>query len=106
MLRGICIRKNIAIVLLAHPSVAGMASGTGISGSTAWNNSVRSRLYLKAVDNHDDARLLKVMKSNYGPKGKPMALRYQRGIFVPDEAKTAKSPAEADAMFLHMLDRY
>ena len=40
-----------AVVLCAHPSVSGMASGSGSSGSTAWNNTVRSRLYLtRAAD--------------------------------------------------------
>ncbi len=43
MLRGLCVRHHSTILVLAHPSVAGMASGTGSSGSTAWNNSVRSR---------------------------------------------------------------
>jgi RecA-family ATPase len=83
-----------------------MASGTGISGSTAWNNSVRSRLYLEQVNDDADARVLKFMKSNYGPKGKPLALRYQRGLFVHDEAAATKTPSEADAMFLFMLNRY
>jgi RecA-family ATPase len=105
LLRGICRRTHCSILLLSHPSVAGMASGSGISGSTAWNNSVRSRLYLEMGED-DDARTLKFMKSNYGPKGKPMALRYQRGLFLQDEAVTARSPAEIDAMFLVMLDKY
>src|SRR5260221_11911203 len=34
-----------AFLCLAHPSLSGMSSGTGTSGSTGWNNSVRSRLY-------------------------------------------------------------
>jgi RecA-family ATPase len=109
LLRGICKRQRCFIVLLAHPSVAGMASGTGISGSTAWNNSVRSRLYLEAVDDDPDARTLKFMKSNYGPKGEPMGLRWQRGLFVPcvsKRRKASKTPEEAEAVFLTMLDKY
>ena len=105
LLRGICRRTHCSILLLSHPSVAGMASGSGISGSTAWNNSVRSRLYLEMGDDAD-ARTLKFMKSNYGPKGKPLGLRYQRGLFIVDAAAAAKTPAEADAMFLVMLDKY
>ena len=46
---GLAIKGETAIVLLQHPSQAGLASGTGTSGSTAWNNSVRSRLYLSTV---------------------------------------------------------
>jgi RecA-family ATPase len=106
LLRGICRRRHCSIVLLSHPSVAGIASGSGISGSTAWNNSVRSRLYLEAAKDDPDARVLRFMKSNYGPKGEPLALRFQRGVFVQDEVTAAKTPAEADAMFLAMLDKY
>lgn len=36
-----------AVLLLAHPSLSGMASGSGSGGSTAWSNTVRSRLYLE-----------------------------------------------------------
>jgi RecA-family ATPase len=106
LLRGICLRQNVSIILLSHPSVAGMASGTGISGSTAWNNSVRSRLYLEADPTDQDARTLKFMKSNYGPKGRPLAVRYDRGLFVLDGAKAAKSPEEADEMFMACLSKY
>jgi RecA-family ATPase len=40
MLRALAMDADCAILLLAHPSVAGLNSGTGLSGSTAWNNSV------------------------------------------------------------------
>ena len=61
-------------MLLAHPSLTGMNTGTGTSGSTAWNNSVRSRLYLdrvreSGIEPDPDARVLRTMKSNYGPVG-------------------------------------
>ena len=49
MLRGLAIRHECAVVMLAHPSLSGLNSGTGTSGSTGWNNSVRSRLYLERV---------------------------------------------------------
>ena len=38
-------KYNCVVLLLAHPSQAGMASGTGEFGSVGWHNSVRSRLY-------------------------------------------------------------
>jgi RecA-family ATPase len=66
LLRGVCVRTQSSIILLSHPSVAGMQSGTGTSGSTGWNNSVRSRLYLEADDG--DGRLLHFKKLNYGPR--------------------------------------
>ena len=48
-LRGLTIRYGCALLLLSHPSLTGMSSGTGLSGSTAWNASVRSRLYLERI---------------------------------------------------------
>jgi RecA-family ATPase len=107
MLRGIAIRNHVAVVLLAHPSVAGIQSGSGTSGSTAWSNSVRSRLYLKAGDTDADERFLDFMKSNYGAKLTPMRLRWQNGIFVPDTAeRSAAARANAEAIFLQLLDAY
>ena len=67
-------------ILLEHPSIAGMSSGSGTSGSTGWNNSARSRLYFEADDKDKNARVLKFMKSNYGPKGEPMRLIYRKGL--------------------------
>ncbi|MEX6979940.1 hypothetical protein AB2C28_31615, partial [Pseudomonas aeruginosa] len=56
-----------SVVVLAHPSQSGMSSGQGTSGSSAWSNAVRSRLYLSTLS--DKARELANMKLNYGPKG-------------------------------------
>lgn len=42
---------NAAVLLLAHPSRAGVRDGTGESGSTGWDAAFRSRCYMK-----DDAR--------------------------------------------------
>ncbi len=47
MLRALAMNIDCAVLLLSHPSLTGMSSGTGTSGSTAWNNSVRSRRYLE-----------------------------------------------------------
>jgi RecA-family ATPase len=106
LLMGIALRNNCAVILLAHPSLSGMASGTGTSGSTAWNNSARSRLYLEAAEG--DARLLHFKKSNYGPKGKPLRLRWQNGVFVPEDGEKASASAQASAeiIFLNLLDAY
>jgi RecA-family ATPase len=89
-LRELAININGAVVLLAHPSLSGMNSGTGSAGSTAWNNAVRSRLYLTRPKTADgdpedfDARILKTMKANYGQIGGELRLRYDNGVFVTD----------------------
>ncbi|MBY0135568.1 ATPase [Paracoccus yeei] len=93
MLRGLAIQHDCAVVLLAHPSLSGIQNGTGMSGSTGWHNSVRSRLYLERVIQGDDepnpdARVLRTMKANYGPTGAEIALTWRNGVFVADEPET------------------
>jgi RecA-family ATPase len=107
LLRGTALKENVSVILLAHPSLTGLASGSGTSGSTAWNNSVRARLYLEADDKDKNARVLKFMKSNYRPKGEPMRLIYRNGLFVPESmAEVQSRSANAEATFLEMLDTY
>jgi len=40
-------RYGCAVVVLAHPSLSGLAAGTGASGSTGWMNAARSFLYMR-----------------------------------------------------------
>ncbi len=54
-------------------------SGTGESGNVAWNNSVRARLYLH--EHKAQGLVLDGMKANYGPKLKPVPLRWSQGVF-------------------------
>jgi archaellum biogenesis ATPase FlaH len=66
MLRKIARDHDVAIVLLDHPSVRGMADGTGTANSVDWRNSVRSMLHLSDPEKDDqDVRMLSVTKSNY-----------------------------------------
>lgn len=61
---------TLSILLLSHPSQAGRNSGTGESGSTAWNNAVRARLYLtRPEDGIAEQRVLTRKKSNYSSSG-------------------------------------
>ena len=113
LLRGLAIRHQCAVVMLAHPSLSGLNSGSGTSGSTGWNNSVRSRLYLERViqDGYEadaDARLLRTMKSNYGRIGGEIALQWRGGVFVADAPITGldrlAANAKAERVFLKLLD--
>lgn len=73
----------LTILLLGHPSVAGKASGSGYSGSTAWNNAVRSRMYLaRPEEGANDERVLTRGKANYASSGDETALRlvYASGV--------------------------
>lgn len=114
MLRGIAIRHDCAVVLLAHPSLSGIQNGTGMSGSTGWHNSVRSRLYLERVIQGDDepnpdARVLRTMKANYAATGGEIALTWRNGVFVADEPETGLDRmarrSKADRVFLKLLRR-
>lgn len=110
ILRKLAIGLDCAVVLLAHPSVAGMQTGTGSSGSTAWNNSVRSRLYLTRPDGKDadpDLRILTTKKANYGAAGSELRMRWRDGAFVEDDGKTTPAVGllnrRADETFRDLL---
>jgi RecA-family ATPase len=116
ILRGMAIAAGSGVVLTSHPSLTGISSGTGLSGSTAWNASVRSRLYFKRAktdkdeEPDPDLRVLEVMKSNYGPIGETINLRWKNGLFVPVGGVTnlEKMAAEqaTEQMFLALLAEY
>ena len=50
LLRGLAIDANCGVLMVSHPSLTGINSGSGTSGTTGWHNSVRSRLYFKAAN--------------------------------------------------------
>jgi RecA-family ATPase len=107
LLRQIALAIDGAVLLNAHPSVAGLNSGTGSSGSTAWNNAVRSRLYLKRPDGDDadpDVRILDTKKSNYGPLGSAIEIKWKDGVFVRETPVTGDPYGAAQAAFLTCLD--
>ncbi len=78
-----------AVLLCAHPSVSGMSSGSGFAGSTAWSNSVRSRLYLERPAQEEGApqnpneRVLSRKKANYAASGDVLPLTWEAGILKP-----------------------
>jgi RecA-family ATPase len=105
-----------SVTVLAHPSLAGIASGSGISGSTAWHGAFRFRQYLKGVKSDggeqpdSDLRELEFKKNQYGPLSESIVLRYQRGLFLPEGGaasldKMARE-AMADDLFLNLLQRF
>ncbi|MDQ0348389.1 AAA family ATPase [Ancylobacter vacuolatus] len=112
-LRKLALRTDCAVLLLAHPSVSGMQSGTGTSGSTGWSNSVRSRLYLTRPtgDGEDpNARELTVMKSNYGAVGDKVRVRWEAGAFVADSlmepAMMGVINKKVDDLFVALLSKF
>lgn len=95
-LGGLCVRYGCAVLLIAHPSASAMTSGDGGGFSTAWNNSVRSRLYLRRPKSEDldaiqDRRVLEVRKSNYAADGLMIPLIWDHGCFVLDREPIEES---------------
>ncbi len=113
ILRGLALKRRCAVVLLAHPSLTGLSSGSGLSGSTAWNNSVRSRLYLKRIEDDGyerdpDARILSVKKANYVRNGDEISLTWRDGRFVAKADREGFTSdlggnAKAERVFLKLL---
>ena len=116
ILRGLAMTANAGVLLTSHPSLSGLNSGSGLSGSTGWNNNVRSRAYFKRVivekDDEPDPnlRVLEIMKANYGPVGETITLRWQNGLFLPTGTMGTldKMAAEKkiDDVFLTLLNRF
>lgn len=112
--RAMAIRLDCAIILMAHPSVDGIKTGRGYSGSTHWNNAVRSRMYFTtpASDDGDeidqDARILSLDKANRGRKGRKLTLRWKDGRFVLDETNSIESHAalaKAKDVFIELVKK-
>jgi RecA-family ATPase len=113
MLRGLAIEVGAGVLLIAHPSLEGIRSGTGLSGSTAWHNSVRARAYFQNLSDDErdsDLRVLEWMKSNYGPVSERLVVRYRNGVYVPEpstgSAEQLMAERVVEGIFLDVLRRY
>jgi RecA-family ATPase len=116
LLTRMAIRADGAVQLISHPSLTGINSDTGLSGSTQWHNSVRARSYLKSVKPENgeqpetDLRELVFKKNNYGPVTHSIVLRYQDGLYLPvpgvASLDQAAQEAVAQAVFLDLLARF
>jgi RecA-family ATPase len=103
-----------AVVLISHPSLTGINTDSGLSGSTQWNNSVRARFYLKSMKGtSDDApetnlREIVFKKNNYGPISASVGLEYRSGLFLPVETEldVAVKGERAKNVFLTLLARF
>lgn len=111
MLRRFTSRHGCALIMLGHPSLYGMSSGTGTSGSTGWRNAFRGMLYTTKIKQKSgtEAHKIESMKGNYGAPNASIDLVWQDGIFVPvheDEGAKAKGAEAAQAAFLELLATY
>ncbi len=98
-----------AVLFLGHPNKA----GADYSGSTAWENQVRSRLFMETPKDGDgnvldpDARVLARGKANYARNGETLPFRWHCWAFIREDdlpkdqraalAATIASNSENDA---------
>jgi RecA-family ATPase len=105
-----------SVTVLSHPSLQGMQSGSGISGSTAWHGAFRFRQYLTSVkleageQPESDLRQLEFKKNQYDHLGQTVVLRYQHGLFLPERGLSnldaAAREADAERIFIDLLNRF
>lgn len=103
------------VLFLGHPS----KNGAQFSGSTAWENQVRSRLFLSRPEGDEgvydeDVRVLSRAKSNYAKTGDTLKFRWKDWAFHLEEdagetwhdqvATTGKATRE-NAIFLACLEK-
>jgi RecA-family ATPase len=114
--RHLAIGADCGVILAAHPSLTGLNSGSGLSGTTQWHNSVRSRMYLKATNDDEESegpdnglRELQFMKNQYGPIGTSIRLHWKDGLYLPVPSQSTLDALAAerkvDDLFLTLLRR-
>ncbi len=107
-LTKIAVDHRCAVLVCAHPSQSGIASGKGTAGSTGWENTLRSRLYM-VQDPITGRRTLSRMKANYASAGPNDLVEFywHQGAFIPaasaDFDLTIEQHAKVD--FLAILDQ-
>jgi RecA-family ATPase len=113
LLRGLAIESAAAVILVGHPSLTGIATDTGLSGNTAWHNSVRARGYFKKAEGfepEEGVRVLEWRKNNYGPISEKIVLRWRNGVFVPEPRLGSLEQMAAermvDELFVDLLRRF
>jgi hypothetical protein len=92
-------RRGVAVMLIGHVDAltAHQGSMKGYSGSTAWHNAVRSRIFMfnEVVGKVETGRVFLVpSKANYGKKPDQMVLRFDEteNLFVLVETKKGGEP--------------
>jgi hypothetical protein len=120
--QALALASGGSVTLLTHPSLQGIRSGSGYSGSTARHDAFRYRQYLRAAQEDEDEpvdpandnglRELTFMKNQYGPNTAKLTLRWRDGLFLPEIGGNASNleklaeEAKADTAFLDLLDRF
>jgi RecA-family ATPase len=116
LLTRLAMAANGSVVLISHPSLHGISSDSGLSGSTQWHNAVRARFFMKGVNPESgeqpdgDLREIVFKKNQYGPVGENIVLRWTNGMFLPvpgiSSLDRAAMDAKADQIFVALLTQF
>jgi RecA-family ATPase len=115
LLTRVAMVANGSVALISHPSLAGINTETGLSGTTQWHNSVRARYFMRSVKPEagepldTDLREIVFKKNNYGSISESIVLRWNNGLFLPVPgaiANQAEKEATAQDVFLVLLKRF
>lgn len=100
LLNGLAAEMDGVVLLLGHPNKTGLNNPSAgdanqFGGSVAWENQVRSRMFMEAPNKEDpDARALTNPKANYSSKGNRLEFRWFAGAFVLDSELPTDYAAE------------
>ncbi|MDX0431151.1 AAA family ATPase [Sinorhizobium medicae] len=83
--RALAKRHGCTVVILAHPSMSGIAQKTGASGSTGWINTTRGQVNMRHPDDEqegpdDGRRILVAQKGQLQPTGTRRERRLGHGL--------------------------
>jgi hypothetical protein len=99
-----------SLVLVSHPSLTGIKTDSGLSGSTQWHNAVRARVYIKGIkevegEPQGNLRIIEFRKNQYGPLTEEIVVKYHNGLFVPANTTVdqAARDEQADSVYLMVL---
>jgi RecA-family ATPase len=116
LLTQIAMVAHGGLILIAHPSLTGIQTETGLSGSTQWHNSTRARMYLKGakLPGEQDQQASKVhelafLKNQYGPPVESIYVQWQNGLYLPINSANVNAverAARAREVFLILLKRF
>ena len=115
LLRGLAIDANCGVLVVSHPSLTGISSGSGTSG-TYWLAQFGA---LPALFQDGQRRWRRCsgnrrartdhQKNNYGPSGETIRLYYEGGVFKPvsspSSIERAAAEQRAEHLFMTLFDR-
>ena len=94
-------KYQLTTLLIAHPSRSGVGSGDLLSGSTAWENSVRSRLVLcpkmdETGNEIEGLMAVRRSKSNYAKRGEEIVVEWVDHVFERADDKIVELQEEVE----------